>query len=107
MPNLIEFSRIILYFLFTICFFSCASSGFGPQGYLYEEQRISLMETGLSAKKEGVACAKSYLGLLAFGDASIGESIRNGNIKEITAIELESFGFFGIFAKLCVVTKGN
>ncbi|XDD54200.1 TRL-like family protein [Leptospira sp. WS4.C2] len=86
---------------------SCASSGFGTQGLLYEDQRISMMETGISATKEGIACAKSYLGLLALGDASVEVSQKNGNIKEITSIELESYNFLGIYAKLCTVTKGN
>lgn len=66
-----------------------------------------MMETGISATKEGIACAKSYLGLLALGDASVEVSQKNGNIKEITSIELESYNFLGIYAKLCTVTKGN
>lgn len=66
-----------------------------------------MMETGVSASKEGIACAKSYLGLLAWGDASVELSQKNGNIREITSIELETYNFFGIYAKLCAVTKGN
>ncbi|MGE8781505.1 TRL-like family protein [Leptospira terpstrae] len=100
----------ILKFTSFFCFvfsFSCASSGFGTQGLLFEDQRISLMETGFSATKEGIACAKSYLGLLALGDASVETSQKNGNIKEITSIEIESYNFLGIYAKLCTVTKGN
>lgn len=65
------------------------------------------METGFPASKEGIACAKSYMGLLALGDASVEISQKNGNIKEITSIELESYNFLGIYAKLCTVTKGN
>ncbi|TGK82633.1 TRL-like family protein [Leptospira noumeaensis] len=66
-----------------------------------------MMETGILATKEGIACAKSYLGLIALGDASVEVAQRNGNIREITSIELETFNFFGIYAKLCTVTKGN
>jgi hypothetical protein len=77
------------------------------QGLLYENQKTSLFETGISSKKEGVACAVSYLGLVALGDASISESQKNGKIEEISSIDLESFGFLGVYAKLCVVTKGN
>lgn len=66
-----------------------------------------MMETGVSATKEGIACAKSYLGLLALGDASVEISQKNGNIKDITSIELETYNFLGIYAKLCTVTKGN
>lgn len=65
------------------------------------------METGVSASKEGFSCAKSYLGLIALGDASIEEAQKKGNIKEITSIELETYNFLGIYAKLCTVTKGN
>ncbi|WP_265359425.1 TRL-like family protein [Leptospira sp.] len=101
--------RIIRLFLFSLPFFfqQCASSGFGTQGLLYENQRISMLETGITASKEGFACSKSYLGLIAFGDASIEMAQRQGNIKEITSIELETYNFFGIYAKLCTVTRGN
>ncbi|MCT8334212.1 TRL-like family protein [Leptospira sp. 85282-16] len=93
-------------FLIFIFFHSCASSGFGTQGLLYENQRISTMETGNPATKEGIACAKSYLGLLALGDASVEVSQKNGNIREITSIDLETYNFLGIYAKLCTITKG-
>lgn len=66
-----------------------------------------MMETGISGTKEGTSCAKSYLGLLALGDASVEMSQKNGNIREITSIELESYNFLGIYAKLCTITKGN
>ncbi|PJZ46927.1 TRL-like family protein [Leptospira brenneri] len=99
--------RIFIFSSSFLFLFSCASSGFGTQGLLYENQRISMMETGVSASKEGIACAKSYLGLLAWGDASVELSQKNGNIREITSIELETYNFFGIYAKLCAVTKGN
>ncbi|WP_244310133.1 TRL-like family protein [Leptospira mtsangambouensis] len=101
--------RIFVLILILCSFFSltCASSGFGTQGLLYEDQRIGMMETGLSGSKEGIACAKSYLGLLALGDASVETSQKNGNMREITSIELESYNFLGIYAKLCTITKGN
>ncbi|WP_265394976.1 TRL-like family protein [Leptospira bandrabouensis] len=99
---------LLTFFLFNLFLnLSCASSGFGTQGLLYENQRISMMETGNSATKEGIACAKSYMGLLALGDASVELSQKNGNIREITSIELETYNFLGIYAKLCAITKGN
>ncbi|MCG6140049.1 TRL-like family protein [Leptospira mtsangambouensis] len=101
--------RTFVLILILCSFFSltCASSGFGTQGLLYEDQRIGMMETGLSGTKEGIACAKSYLGLLALGDASVETSQKNGNIREITSIELETYNFLGIYAKLCAITRGN
>ncbi|WP_246834503.1 TRL-like family protein [Leptospira levettii] len=96
-----------LQFLIPMLLIQCASSGFGTQGLLYENQRISMMETGITATKEGFSCSKSYLGLVAYGDASIEMAQRQGNIKEITSIELETYNFFGIYAKLCMVTRGN
>ncbi|ABZ95794.1 Conserved hypothetical protein [Leptospira biflexa serovar Patoc strain 'Patoc 1 (Ames)'] len=98
--------RKVCLFILPFVFLQCASSGFGTQGLLYENQRISLMETGNSATKEGFSCAKSYLGLIALGDASIETAQKQGNIKEITSIELETYNFLGIYAKLCTVTKG-
>ncbi|WP_281631042.1 TRL-like family protein [Leptospira meyeri] len=101
--------RIFVLIPFFCSFFllTCASSGFGTQGLLYEDQRIGMMETGISGTKEGISCAKSYFGLLALGDASVEMSQKNGNIREITSIELESYNFLGIYAKLCTITKGN
>lgn len=99
--------RILCLTTLTVTFQNCASSGFGTQGLLYEKQRISLMETGSFATKEGFSCAKSYLGLISFGDASVEEAQKQGNLKEITSIELETYNFLGIYAKLCTVTKGN
>ncbi|WP_245918436.1 TRL-like family protein [Leptospira ellinghausenii] len=96
-----------LQFFILMFLIQCASSGFGTQGLLYENQRISMMETGLTATKEGFSCSISYLGLVAYGDASIEMAQRQGNIKEITSIELETYNFFGIYAKLCTVTRGN
>lgn len=98
--------RNVSLIIITIVFQNCASSGFGTQGLLYENQKISIMETGFPSTKEGFSCAKSYLGLIAWGDASIEESQKQGNIKEITSIELETYNFLGIYAKLCTVTKG-
>ncbi|TGL08058.1 TRL-like family protein [Leptospira bouyouniensis] len=98
--------RNVSLIILTIVFQNCASSGFGTQGLLYENQRISIMETGSPTTKEGFSCAKSYLGLIAMGDASIEEAQKQGNIKEITSIELETYNFLGIYAKLCTVTKG-
>lgn len=102
-----HFLKLVLLMMFPIVFLQCASSGFGTQGMLYENQRISLMETGTPATKEGFACAKSYLGLVALGNASMEEAQKQGNIREITSIELETYNFLGIYAKLCTVTKGN
>lgn len=99
--------RILSLVTFTFIVQNCASSGFGTQGLLYENQRISLMETGNLATKEGFACAKSYLGLISIGDASVEGAQKQGNLKEITSIELETYNFLGIYAKLCTVTKGN
>ncbi|MDF3820961.1 TRL-like family protein [Leptospira sp. 96542] len=90
-----------------IIFFQCASSGFGSQGWLYENQSTSLMETGKPSQREAILCSRSYLGLVAFGDSSVSKTKEVGNIKEISSISLESFTILGVYAKLCTVVRGN
>lgn len=86
---------------------SCASSGSGPHGLLFNESTLSLYSSGQKSIKQGQACAHSVLGLVAWGDASSQLVQSDYSIDKIFAIDQYSFSFFGIYAKLCTVIKGN
>jgi hypothetical protein len=57
--------------------------------------------------KRGSACAWSLLGLVALGDASINEAKSNGQIREVSSVDHESFNILGVFATFCTVVRGT
>lgn len=62
---------------------------------------------GVSASKEGKACASSILGLLATGDASVKKAKANGNITKVANVSHESSNFLGLYAQYCTVVSGQ
>ncbi|BDA80644.1 hypothetical protein LPTSP3_g35740 [Leptospira kobayashii] len=93
--------------IFLVISLNCASTGYGPQGLLFTNHSIGLYANQIDSGKEGSACAFSILGLLAWGDASIGKAREKGLLTKINLIEQNSFSILGIYAKVCIVTKGN
>lgn len=83
------------------------TSGFGPQGGLFTSTTLGVYGTKASAPKSGSACSASYLGLVAVGDGSVEEAAANGQISEVTAIDLESFSVLFVYARLCTVVRGQ
>jgi hypothetical protein len=57
--------------------------------------------------KRGEACAFSVLGLVAWGDASINEAKNNGQIRELSTVDHESFNILGVYAHFCTVVRGT
>jgi len=102
-----QFLKLSLGLLFSVFALNCASAGYGPQGLLYTNHSIGLYANQVDSEKEGFACAHSVLGLLAWGDASIGKAREKGLLSKINLIEQNSFSILGIYAKVCIVTKGN
>jgi hypothetical protein len=98
------FTKFFLSCLFFL--FSCASTGSGPQPLIYSEQILGLYSNGLKSKKQGEACAQSFFGLLAFGDASTQQAQKNALVQDIHSIDQRSLNFLGIYAKLCTVVNG-
>lgn len=85
---------------------SCASTGYGSQGSLFTQTKISLSANELDTNKEGSACIYSFLGLLAWGDASAETARRNGLIAEIKGLDRESKSYLGIYSQVCTIVKG-
>ena len=61
----------------------------------------------LAKLKSGKACAKSILGLLARGDASVRAAKENGNITEVTSVDHSARNFLNIVGEWCTIVKGN
>lgn len=60
-----------------------------------------------TATKQGRACAQSFLGLIATGDASIEAAAKAGGIKQIVSVDHESHHVLGIVGTFCTIVKGN
>ena len=58
-------------------------------------------------QRVGRASARSILGLVASGDASIQTAARNGGITEIHHVDYKASNFFGVLAEYTVVVYGN
>ncbi len=93
----------VLFFAFLL---SCAHTGYGSQGSLFTQTRISLSSSDLETSKEGSACIYSILGIFAWGDASSESARRNGLISEIRGLDRESKSYFGLYSQVCTIVKG-
>ncbi|MCK0537116.1 TRL-like family protein [Alcanivorax quisquiliarum] len=87
----------------------CATATMPVNGFMYGNVKAPLAATAApeQATRVGRASARSILGLIASGDASIHAAARNGGIREIHYVDYESQNFFGIVAEFTVVVYGN
>ena len=87
----------------------CATAHMPVSGFLYGNVKGPMAATGVSENttKVGRASARSILGIIASGDASIHAAARNGGIREIHYVDYESQTFFGVLAEFTVVVYGN
>lgn len=96
-----------IFFLSCFLFYSCASPGAGPNGYLYSKVSLGIFATGENSTIQDKSCVRSILGLFAFGDASLEKIKKIHGIKEVTAVNWETQSFLGIYASLCVLVDGK
>ena len=84
----------------------CVMSPTGP-GIIYMNVKGPLgPASGTSTAKTGESCARVFLALFAWGDASIETAKRNGGISEVTTIDHKSFNFIG-FGSFCTIITGS
>ena len=75
--------------LATGCASTGMTSGTGP-GLVYQINTEGVTATGAPLRQGhgvGVACAKNVAGMIVYGDASIENARRRGNINEIVSVE--------------------
>ncbi|MCB1307796.1 MAG: hypothetical protein KDK30_06440 [Leptospiraceae bacterium] len=56
--------------------------------------------------REGKACATSYGGYFAFGDATIATAASRGGITHVTSVSHEVEGWAGFKQDFCVIVRG-
>lgn len=88
--------------------FGCAGAGTGPvSGWAWADVRGPVDSEGAVGGKTGEACATSYLGVVAIGDASIAKAASNGGIKTVTNVDQHTTNMLGIIVKYCTIATGN
>lgn len=93
--------------LATLALTGCAT-GLSPVGTgLFTNVKGPLMATGETGNKHGSACARSILGFVNTGDASIETAKKAGDIVTVATVDYESTGFYPFFGKTCTLVTGK
>jgi hypothetical protein len=109
-----EMKISLLYLIFILFLGNCLSlghsQGFGPSGSLYANYKVGVSGGNIAqGSKTAKSCVTKVSFLFTFGDASIEEAARDGNIKKIQTVNKEGFGIlnFILFHRLCTVITGE
>jgi hypothetical protein len=63
--------------------------------------------SNVAGTKMGEACATSYVGVYATGDASVETARRNGGITSITSVDYKTSNILGFLATSCTRVRGK
>lgn len=97
-------SKLVMLALLPVVFlFGCATTM--PQGTLLTDVQLPHAVSGNGAGlKVGKSKCKSYLGLVAQGDASIAAAKKNGGISKVTSVDWKAKSLLGIISEYeCIV----
>ena len=93
----------LLAFAISIFFVGCI-----PSGALYSNIVIPYqIENGVESTKEGKAECLSVLGLVATGDCGIEAAKRNGNISEVSVVDIRYNNILFFFTKTTTIVRGE
>ena len=102
-------SRILIIGLATaalFCLGGCVTTTFPVAGAWTQDVRVTLDGKIASGSKKGQACATSYMGVFAIGDASVEAAAANGGITRVKSVEAVVNSRI-VFGKYCTVVRGN
>ena len=86
----------------------CAMAMAPVTGVLYPSVDAPLdVNSESDATKMGSATCKSYLGLVATGDASIAAAAKAGGISKIRHVDYRSHSVLGVYAEFTTVVYGE
>lgn len=85
----------------------CASAI--PQGAIFTDVNLPVAsaEGEVLYTKTGTAEAKSYFGLVAFGNASVEQAVKNGGIKKIKYVDYHANNILGIIGTYKTTVYGD
>ena len=88
----------------------CASTSSTSAGYsvLFTNTVDPITATSAAGvSKKGKSCVHNILGLVAFGDASIEEAKKQGDIKVVSSVDRDAYRIFVFYGKSCTIVKGE
>lgn len=94
------------------CMFFGLPTGHGPQGLLFQQTKMGASANDLSipATRKGEACTnRIMLWIVGFtwGDATIADAARQGQVKRISSVNLEQLNVLTIYSRQCTVVQGD
>lgn len=90
----------------------CAGFAFGGHktslGAIYNSSRTNEMVTqNALGSKMGEACAKSILGWVTLGDASVEKAAKDGGITTVSSVDHNFKNYVGVYSIYCVQVSGE
>ena len=84
----------------------CMTTPYPVAGMWTQDVRVTLDGKIASGSKEGKACATSYMGMFATGDASVEAAAANGGITNVQSVEalVNARILIGTF---CTIVRGS
>lgn len=77
-------------------------------GLIYTETKDSVIATSnTGATKTGESCAQNVLSIVSTGDMSIDTAKKSAGITKVASVDYSQYSILGIFAKTCVIVKGE
>ncbi len=103
-----KFMKIVTVLLCAAWLTGCATAAAPTAGALFTDVQGPVnSNSGTATSKQGTACAKNFLGLLAQGDASIEAAKEDGGISEVTTVDHKTKSILGLYAQFCTVVYGD
>lgn len=79
-----------------------------PVGILYTGVSLPVAAgEKASAVKTGTAECRSYLGLIARGDCSVGAAMRNGGVRNVGYVDYKADNILGVFGTYTTTVYGD
>lgn len=99
-------SALVLVAAFAAAGAGCAGVASPVTGVLYTDVRGPIQAGQRVGAKEGRACARSWLGLIATGDASIKSAAEAGGISRIESVDHHS-SWRLVTGSFCTIVRGS
>lgn len=84
----------------------CSTVGYPVTGVWIQDVRVPIDGRVSAGPKEGKACATSYLGVFAMGDASVEKAAQNGGITNVQSVEALVNARL-VIGTYCTVVRGS
>ena len=85
---------------------ACATPATHAGTALFAQTIQPVMATNAPGTKVGRACATNVFGLLIQGDMSVEAAKRNGNITQVSSIDMD-IKSYAVYAEVCTIVTGR